>query len=113
MPPYLARASFCVFPKEFVYVGWHQSSTVERRVFVNKEVYNILRNCCYKMSESYVQRTPINGSEGSCVDMTVKSLFSNLGISSNTSTEMVSIDLSYKYLTEKEVRVLARGMVYM
>jgi len=62
------------------------------------------------MSSSHVQRTPVNGSEESCADITVRSLFLNLGIDANRSTEMESINLSYKYLTEKEVRVLGRGI---
>ena len=58
---------------------------------------------------SAVGPTPVSGDSGSCVDITVKNLFSSLGIDSSRSTEIESINLSYKYLTEKEVRVLGRG----
>ena len=61
------------------------------------------------MSETWIRHTPVKGNEGSCVDTTAKSLFTNLGIDVNGSTEIESINLSYKYLTEKEVRVLGRG----
>ena len=62
------------------------------------------------MSDSCIRRTPVNSEEGSsCVDTTIKSLFTSLGIDANRSMEMESINLSYKYLTEKEVRVLGRG----